>query len=58
MLKVYDVLGREVATLVKETKQPGNYKVKFDGTNLPSGVYFYKLIAGEYKQMKKMLLMK
>ena len=42
-LKVYDLLGREVATLINEEKQAGNYEVEFDGSNLPSGVYFYQL---------------
>ncbi|MCL4551596.1 MAG: T9SS type A sorting domain-containing protein [Bacteroidetes bacterium] len=65
MLKVYDLLGREVATLVNEEKSPGNYEVKFDpdksgqaGKDLPTGVYFYKLQAGEFVGIKKMLLMK
>ncbi|MCL4550296.1 MAG: T9SS type A sorting domain-containing protein [Bacteroidetes bacterium] len=65
VLKVYDLLGREVATLVDEEKSPGNYEVKFDpdksgqaGTNLPSGVYFYRLSAGSYSEMKKMILLK
>jgi hypothetical protein len=57
-LKVYDVLGREVVTLVNETKQPGNYEVKFEGANLPSGVYFYKLTAGDFVQTKKMILIR
>ncbi len=64
-LKVYDVLGRKVATLVNEEKAPGNYEVKFDpaksgqaGTNLASGVYFYTLITNGFFQSKKMLLMK
>jgi hypothetical protein len=57
-LKVYDVLGREVVTLVNETKQPGNYEVKFEGANLPSGVYFYKLTAGDFVQTKKLMLIK
>jgi hypothetical protein len=57
-LKVYDVLGREVVTLVNETKQPGNYEVKFEGANLPSGVYFYKLQAGDYMETKKMMLLR
>ncbi|MGD8778503.1 MAG: T9SS type A sorting domain-containing protein [Ignavibacteria bacterium] len=42
-LKVYDLLGREVAVLVNEKKSAGNYKVQFDGTNLSSGIYFYRL---------------
>lgn len=58
VLKVYDVLGREVATLVNEEKQPGTYEVKFDGTNLPSGIYFYRLQAGSFLQTKKLMLMK
>ena len=57
-LKVYDVLGREVATLLNETKQPGNYEVKFDGANLPSGIYFYTLRAGDFLQTKKLILLK
>jgi hypothetical protein len=62
-LKVYDVLGREVAILVNDEKPAGSYSVTFNvetlhGASLPSGVYFYKLTAGEYIQTKKMLLMK
>jgi hypothetical protein len=61
-LKVYDVLGRNVATLVNEKKQAGQYDVAFDAGKLSSGVYFYKLIAsgaaGDFIQTKKMLLVK
>ncbi|MCL4551329.1 MAG: phospholipase D-like domain-containing protein [Bacteroidetes bacterium] len=57
-LKVYDVLGREVVTLVNEEKAPGNYEMKFDGTNLASGVYFYSLMTNGFFQTKKMILMK
>jgi len=57
-LKVYDVLGGEVATLVNEEKPVGNYKVEFDATGLPSGVYFYRLKAGSFIETKKMVLMK
>jgi len=58
-LKIYDVLGREVATLVKKQQQPGNYEVQFDAVQLNSGVYFYKLSAGQsFVQTKKMLLLK
>ncbi len=46
-LKVYDLLGREVATLVNEEKPAGEYEVEFNGVNLPSGIYFYQLKAGE-----------
>ncbi|BDQ03339.1 T9SS type A sorting domain-containing protein [Ignavibacterium sp.] len=57
-LKVYDVLGNEVAILVDEYKAAGNYSLEFNGGNLPSGVYIYKLIAGSYTSSKKMVLMK
>ncbi|MCL5267086.1 MAG: T9SS type A sorting domain-containing protein [Bacteroidetes bacterium] len=57
-LKVYDVLGREVATLVNEVKQGGSYEVKFDAGNLPSGVYFYRLTAGSFVQTKKLMLIR
>ncbi len=57
-LKVYDILGREIATLVN-TKQPnGNYSVKFNGKNLPSGIYFYTLNVGNFVETKKMVLLK
>jgi hypothetical protein len=58
MLKIYDVLGHEVVTMVNETKQPGNYEVKFEGANLPSGVYFYRLQVVDFVQTKKMMLVK
>lgn len=58
ILKVYDVLGREVATLVDEVKQPGSYEVEFDGSKLSSGVYFYKFQAGKYSSAKKMILLR
>ncbi|MCL4548280.1 MAG: T9SS type A sorting domain-containing protein [Bacteroidetes bacterium] len=58
MLKVYDVLGREVATLVNEEKPPGYYEVKFDGTNLSSGVYFYTLQSHNYSETQKMVIEK
>ena len=57
-LKVYDVLGNEVATLVNEIKPAGNYEAEWDASNLPSGVYIYQLRAGTYTQMKKMILLK
>ncbi len=57
-LKVYNVLGREVKTLINKQLQPGEYKVEFDGSNLPSGVYFYRLNAGEFLQIRKMMLIK
>ncbi len=57
-LKVYDLLGREVTTLVNEEKQTGNYQIEFDGSALPSGVYFYQLKANEFVETKKMILLR
>ncbi|MEW6004450.1 MAG: T9SS type A sorting domain-containing protein [Stygiobacter sp.] len=64
-LKVYDILGKEVATLVNERQPAGNYEVKFDGSNLSSGVYFYRLQSGNpdksgqaFVQTRKFILMK
>lgn len=57
-LKVYDVIGREVTTIVNEYKEAGYYTAEFDGTNLASGVYFYKLESGTFSLVKKMVLLK
>ena len=57
-LKVYDALGKEVATLVNEKQNPGSYSVEFNSKGLPSGIYFYKLEAGDFVETKKMVLMK
>ena len=57
-LKIYDLLGREVATLVNEEKQAGSYEVEFDGSNLSSGIYFYRMQAGSYINTKKFVLLK
>jgi hypothetical protein len=57
-LKVCDVLGREVATLVNERKEPGSYTVRFSGEGLASGVYFYRLEAGSLTATRKMVLLK
>jgi len=57
-LKVYDVLGSEVAILVNEEKPIGRYEVEFDGSELTSGIYFYKLQAGNFIETKKMILLK
>jgi hypothetical protein len=57
-LKVYNVLGKQVATLAREEKPAGNYEVEFSGTDLPSGVYFYKLQTGSFIQTKKMILLR
>jgi hypothetical protein len=57
-LKVFDVIGREVATLMSQEKPVGTYNVSFDASKLPSGVYFYRLTAGGFTQVKKMLMIK
>ncbi len=57
-LLVYDILGKEAATLLNEQLQPGSYSVDWDASNFPSGVYFYKLEAGDFSQTKKMVLIK
>lgn len=57
-LIVYDILGREIQTLVNKTMQPNNYEVVFDGSSLASGIYFYKLSSGSFTETKKMLLIK
>lgn len=57
-LKVYDILGNEVSTLVNEEKPAGNYEVNFNALNLPSGAYFYRLQTGSLVETKKMILLK
>jgi hypothetical protein len=57
-LKVYDILGREVATLVNKKQKPGNYEVIWDASEQSSGVYFYQIQAGEYIETKKMILLR
>jgi hypothetical protein len=57
-LSVYNLLGSEVATLVNEPKTPGIYEVRFDGTGLASGVYFYTLTAGRFVETRRLVLMK
>jgi hypothetical protein len=57
-LKLYDVLGNEITTLVNEEKQAGVYEVEFDGSSLASGMYLYKLQVGTFVQTKKMILLK
>ena len=56
-LKVYDIFGREVTTLVNKKQNPGNYTVSVNLRNLASGVYFYKLNTGEFIETKKMILL-
>ncbi|MCH6575991.1 MAG: T9SS type A sorting domain-containing protein [Bacteroidetes bacterium] len=57
-LKVYDIIGNEIASLVNEEKPAGEYEVIFDATGLSSGIYFYRLTAGKYTSAKKLILMK
>jgi acetyl esterase/lipase len=57
-LKVYDILGKEITTLLNKELTPGNYEITFDGSNLTSGIYFYKLQAGDFVQTKRMTLIK
>jgi len=57
-LKVYDILGNEVTTLVNDIKQPGRYDVRFEAASLPSGTYFYKLVQGKNSEIKKLILLK
>jgi Secretion system C-terminal sorting domain len=57
-LRVYDLLGREVAVLVNERKAPGSYTVQFNGSGLASGVYFYRLTAGDFVATKKLLMLR
>lgn len=57
-LKIYDVLGNEVATLVEKEKSVGNYKIEFGGSDLSSGIYFYQLRSNGYSETKKMIIIK
>jgi len=57
-LKVYDILGKEIITLVNGEKPAGEYEIKFDGSNLSSGIYFYSIFAGNYRAVKKMVLIR
>jgi hypothetical protein len=55
---VYDLIGREVQALVNERLNAGTYETKFDGSMLTSGVYFYQMVSGDYRETKKLLLLK
>lgn len=57
-LSVFDIIGKEVRTILNDWKTAGEYEVEFDGSDLPSGVYFYQLKAGNYVETKKMILIK
>ena len=58
VIKVFDILGNEIETLVNEEKPVGSYEVDFNASELSSGIYFYKLQAGEFIQTKKMIILK
>ncbi|NCS80637.1 MAG: T9SS type A sorting domain-containing protein, partial [Ignavibacteria bacterium] len=57
-LKVFDVLGREVSTLINQYQTAGSHTVNFNAANLPSGIYFYKIKAGSFQNIKKLMLLK
>jgi hypothetical protein len=57
-LRVFDMLGREIATLVNEVKPPGSYRVTWDASNVPSGIYFCRLLVGNFEQTRKMVVLK
>jgi hypothetical protein len=57
-LKVFDILGQEVATLVNGNQTAGSHEVQFNAAGLASGVYFYKITGGDFSQVKTMVLMK
>jgi len=57
-IRIYDILGKAVSTLVNENKEPGNYRVNFNGSGLPSGIYFYRIEAGNFSETRKMILLK
>ncbi|MBU0476059.1 MAG: T9SS type A sorting domain-containing protein [Bacteroidetes bacterium] len=58
ILKIYNILGKEIATLVKKEQSSGKYKVKFEANDLPTGIYFYQIKTNKYVQSKKMLLLR
>jgi hypothetical protein len=58
LLIIYDIIGQEIATLVNEQLKPGSYEVEWNASNFPSGVYYYKLTAGDFNESKKMVLVK
>jgi hypothetical protein len=57
-ITIFDLLGREVKTLINEYKSPGYYAVDFDGTSLSSGMYFYRMESGNFNDVKNMILIK
>lgn len=57
-IKIYNVLSKEIKTIISEFKQTGDYEIEFDASGLPSGVYFYRIISGGYSETKKMILLR
>ncbi|MCK5347010.1 MAG: T9SS type A sorting domain-containing protein, partial [Candidatus Heimdallarchaeota archaeon] len=57
-LKVYDIIGNEIAVLINSTMNAGNFKYNFSAANLPSGIYFYELLTSKFRSVKKMILEK
>ena len=57
-LKVYNVLGREIATIVNEQKNPGAYSVQWNASAQPSGVYYYRMLTGSFSETKKLVLVR
>ena len=57
-IKLYNIVGEEVATLVNEEEPAGYYQIKFNASNLASGIYFYTLTAGNFRETKKLVLLK
>ena len=57
-IKIYDILGNEIRTLLNDSKTTGHYEIEFDANNLPSGIYFYRIISGSYSETKKMILLR
>ena len=57
-LRVFNIIGEEVSTLINEEKDAGSYHIKFNALNIPSGIYFYKITAGSFSATRKMILIK
>jgi hypothetical protein len=57
-LTIYDILGKEVAVLIDKKMEPNSYEISWDGTNFASGIYIYKIESGDFKDIKRMVLVK
>ena len=58
IIEVYNALGQKIAVLLDKPMTIGHHQIEFNGHNLPSGIYFYKIVAGKFQDMKKMILLK